>query len=46
MADRLRKTGIEPVAFDTCASQPDNGDYPSAMKANAVRLAATIARTK
>jgi len=46
VAERLRKMGVEPVAFDTCASQPDKGDYLSAMKANAERLAAAIARTK
>jgi len=46
VADRLRKMGVEPVAFDTCASQPDKGDYLSAMKDNAARLAAAIAKTQ
>jgi putative ABC transport system permease protein len=46
VAERLRKMGIEPVAFDTCASQPDKGDYLSAMKDNAARLAAAIAKNK
>ena len=34
--------GIEPVAFETCASTPASGDYLSAMKANAARLAAAL----
>jgi zinc transport system substrate-binding protein len=46
VAERLRKMGVEPVAFDTCASQPEKGDYLSAMKANAERLAAAIAKTE
>jgi putative ABC transport system permease protein len=38
VAGRLRAMGIEPVAFETCASAPASGDYLSAMKANAQRL--------
>jgi putative ABC transport system permease protein len=41
-AERLRKMGVEPVAFDTCASEPDKGDYVSAMKDNAVRFAEAV----
>jgi len=41
---RLRKMGIEPVAFETCASAPETGDYLTAMKANASRLAALTAK--
>ena len=44
VATRLRKMGIEPIAFDTCANAPAKGDYLSAMKANAQRLAAMTAR--
>jgi putative ABC transport system permease protein len=43
VADRLRKMGIATVVFETCANQPDQGDYLSAMKANAERLAAELA---
>ena len=43
VAQRLRKMGIEPIAFETCASQPERGDYLAAMKANAERLRAAIA---
>jgi zinc transport system substrate-binding protein len=39
VASRLRKMGIEPVAFETCANASSSGDYLSAMKANARRLA-------
>ena len=46
MAERLRKMGIEPVAYDICASQPDKGDYLSAMNANAERVTAAMAKTK
>jgi putative ABC transport system permease protein len=46
VAERLRKMGVEPVAFDTCASQPDKGDYISAMKGNAARLAEWVAKTR
>jgi len=46
VADRLRKMGVEPVAFETCASQPAKGDYMTAMKANARRLAAMTARIR
>jgi zinc transport system substrate-binding protein len=46
VAGRLRRMGIEPIAFETCASQPEKGDYLTAMKANAERLAATAAKTR
>jgi putative ABC transport system permease protein len=46
VAERLRKMGIEPIAFDTCASAPKQGDYVTAMKANAARLAATVAKSR
>jgi hypothetical protein len=36
--------GIEPVAFETCASAPASGDYMSAMLANAKRFEATLAQ--
>jgi zinc transport system substrate-binding protein len=42
VAERLRKMGIEPVAFETCANAPDAGDYLTAMKANAARFAAAV----
>jgi putative ABC transport system permease protein len=44
VADRLRKMGITPIAFETCASAPATGDYLSAMQANAQRLEATLAK--
>jgi putative ABC transport system permease protein len=44
VTERLRKMGIEPVAFETCASAPSSGDYMSAMYANAKRLDAAIAQ--
>jgi len=44
VAERLRKMGIEPVAFETCASAPSSGDYMSAMYANAKRLDAALAQ--
>jgi putative ABC transport system permease protein len=43
VTERLRKMGIEPVAFETCANAPATGDYLSAMYANAKRLDATLA---
>ncbi len=46
VAARLRKMGIEPIAFETCASQPAQGDYLTAMKSNAERFAAMTARTR
>ncbi len=46
VAARLRQMGIEPVAFETCASAPETGDYLSAMKANAARLAALTAKIR
>jgi putative ABC transport system permease protein len=39
VAERLRQMGIEPICFETCANQPAQGDYLTAMKANAARLA-------
>jgi putative ABC transport system permease protein len=42
VADRLRKMGIEPVAFETCANVPEAGDYLTAMRANARRLQAAL----
>jgi putative ABC transport system permease protein len=42
VAGRLHTLGIEPVVFETCASEPERGDYVSAMKANAARFAAAI----
>jgi putative ABC transport system permease protein len=45
VAERLRKMGIEPIAFETCASEPKDGDYLAAMKSNAARLAAMTAKT-
>ena len=42
VASRLRKMGIEPVAFETCASARPRGDYLSAMKANAARFDAAL----
>jgi len=44
VAERLRKMGIEPVAFETCANAPASGDYMSAMYANAKRLDAALAK--
>jgi zinc transport system substrate-binding protein len=44
VTERLRKMGIEPVAFETCASAPTSGDYMSAMYANAKRLDAVLAQ--
>ena len=46
VAERLRKMGIEPVTFETCASAPAKGDYLTVMKANFVRLAVAIAITQ
>jgi|CZKM01.1.fsa_nt_gi putative ABC transport system permease protein len=46
VAERLRKMGIEPIAFETCASEPEKGDYLTAMKSNAARLAAMTARIR
>jgi putative ABC transport system permease protein len=47
VAERLRTMGIEPIAFETCASEPEKGDYLTAMKSNAARLAAaTTAKTR
>jgi zinc transport system substrate-binding protein len=44
VAARLRQMGIEPIAFETCASQPKASDYLAAMKSNAARLAAAAAK--
>jgi hypothetical protein len=38
--------GIEAVAFETCASEPVKGDYITAMKSNAARLAAATAKLR
>jgi len=38
--------GIEPIAFETCASAPERGDYLTAMQANAARLAAWTAKIR
>lgn len=46
VAERLRQMGIEPIAFETCASQPEAGDYLTAMKSNAARLAALTAKLR
>ncbi len=46
VAARLRKMGIEPVAFETCCTAPETGDYLTAMAANARRLAALTASAK
>ncbi len=46
VAERLRKMGIEPVPFETCASAPASGDYLSAMKDNAKRLDAALSQVK
>jgi ABC-type Zn uptake system ZnuABC Zn-binding protein ZnuA len=42
VAERLRKMGIEPVAFETLTNAPRSGDYLSGMKANAKRLDAAL----
>ena len=44
VTERLRKMGIEPVAFETCANAPTSGDYLSAMYANAKRFDAALAQ--
>ena len=44
VAEKLRAMGIEPIAFETCASEPGQGDYLTAMNANATRLAAAAAK--
>ena len=46
VAERLRKMGIEPIAFETCASEPEKGDYLTAMKSNAARLAAMASKLR
>ena len=46
IAERLGKMGIEAVAFETCASEPVKGDYITAMKSNAARLAAATAKLR
>jgi zinc transport system substrate-binding protein len=46
VASRLRKMGIELVAFETCANVPACGDYLSAMKANVKRLDAALKKSK
>ncbi|MGO8698940.1 MAG: metal ABC transporter solute-binding protein, Zn/Mn family [Limisphaerales bacterium] len=44
VAARLRQMGIEPIAFETCASQPKEGDFLTAMKSNAARLATALTK--
>jgi zinc transport system substrate-binding protein len=46
VAERLRQMGIEPIAFETCASAPEKSDYLTAMKSNAARLAAIIVKIR
>ena len=46
VAERLRKMGVEPVAFETCASEPAKGDYLTIMKANAARLREAIEKLR
>src|ERR1039457_310085 len=46
VVERLRKMGIEPITLETCASEPEQGDYLTAMKANAARLAAMTTRIR
>lgn len=38
-ADRLRRMGIEPVVFETCAARPAMGDYLTLMNENRERVA-------
>ena len=45
VAARLREMGIEPIVFETCASQPKTGDYLTAMQSNAARLASRVRQT-
>ena len=46
VADRLRQIGVETVVFQTCAAQPEKGDYHTVMKSNAARLAAAIEKLR
>jgi ABC-type Zn uptake system ZnuABC Zn-binding protein ZnuA len=46
IARRLRKMGIEPIVFETCASAPEKGDYLTAMGSNAERLAAMAVKAR
>ncbi len=46
VAERLRQLGIEPVVFETCAAEPEKGDYLTVMKANAARLAAAVEKLR
>jgi len=46
VAERLRNMGIEPSVFETCAREPEQGDYLTAMKSNAARLAALTAKIR
>ena len=46
VAERLRKMGVEPVAFETCASEPAKGDYLTIMKASAERLREAIEKLR
>jgi hypothetical protein len=38
--------GIEPIVFETCASEPEKGDYLTAVKSNAARLAAMASKLR
>ena len=46
VAGRLRQMRITPIVFETCASQPAQGDYLTAMKANARRLAEMVLKSE
>ena len=41
---RLKKLGIVPVAFYTCANTPSQGDYIAVMRQNAERLKSALAQ--
>lgn len=46
VAVRLRRMGIEPVVFETCANAPASGDYMSVMRANARRLVEAVKKSR
>jgi putative ABC transport system permease protein len=46
VSERLQKMGIDAIAFETCASAPEKGDYLTAMKSNAARLAALTTKIR
>jgi zinc transport system substrate-binding protein len=46
VAEHLRNLGIEAIRFETCASEPEKGDYLKTMKSNAARLAAMTAKVR